>query len=491
MAVKSSPSPGGNAVRSVALTGLSTVIVSGAAAAVGVILAREFGRSAETDGFLAAYGVYLAIVIGAQAFRMVVVPELTRAAAAGRLADEAGAYLAALLVVAVPLSAVAVAAQGPLGEAITGSLPPESARLAGDALAWLVPAALAQVLAAVAASALAARDSYGVAALGYAAGAIAGVALFVALLDRGLIALAWGVALNAAITLGLPLTVLVARVGLRPGTLRLGRRLWLLLQGAATPLALQVTYLVGLRLAADLDVGDVTTLSYAYLFAATLVAATASSVSLVTSAPLTRRGLDDASAAHHVVDGAWVSLVPVAAGAGVFALAGERIVAGLLGNAYSGDVGRELGHLVVWLAPWMLVTVAYSLTLPLLFVVRRAGRLVPLAAAVVVVHVPVAWAGRELLGLPGIALALAVSAAVVVGDMLLAISPRALSLSLVGLARAGGVVAAAAAAAFGLGALAAGGTSGVVLGLVLFAGILAASASLGLRQAWAYLRALR
>ncbi|HSL65192.1 MAG TPA: hypothetical protein VK874_11090 [Gaiellaceae bacterium] len=463
--------------------------MSVAAAVVGLILAREFGRDAETDGFLAAYGVYLALVIAAQAFRMVVVPELTRAAAAGRLAGETGAYLVALLVVAVPASVVAIAAQGPLGDAITGSLPQRSATLAGDALVWLVPAAFGHVLAAVAASALAARDSYGVAAVGYAAGAVAGVALFVALLDEGLIALAWGVALNAAITLGVPLAVVATRVGLGVGTLRLGRRLWLLLQGAATPLALQVTYLVGLRLAAGLDVGDVTSLSYAYLFAATLVAATASSVSLVTSAPLTRRGLDEASAARHVVGGAWVSLVPVAAGAGAFALAGERIVGALLGDAYSGDVGRELGHLVVWLAPWMLVSVAYSLTLPLLFVVGRAGRLVPLAAAVVVLHVVVAWALRELLGLPGIALALAVSAAVVVADMLLAISPRTLALAAVGLARAGGVVALAALVAFGLGSLAEG-APGALLGLALFAAFLAATAGLGLRQAWGYLRGL-
>jgi len=50
-----------------------------------VLLAHRFGRTAATDGFLAAYGVYLVLILAAQAFRMVVVPELTRAAAAGKL----------------------------------------------------------------------------------------------------------------------------------------------------------------------------------------------------------------------------------------------------------------------------------------------------------------------------------------------------------------------------------------------------------------------
>ena len=49
----------------------------------------------------AAYGVYLVLVLGAQAFRMVVVPDLTRAEAEGRLGSEFRAYALAFLAVAV------------------------------------------------------------------------------------------------------------------------------------------------------------------------------------------------------------------------------------------------------------------------------------------------------------------------------------------------------------------------------------------------------
>src|SRR3954452_24295661 len=74
-----------SAVRSGALTGLAQIVIALAAAGAGALLAQKFGRTAETDGFLAAYGVYLVLVLAAQAFRMVVVPDLTRAASTASL----------------------------------------------------------------------------------------------------------------------------------------------------------------------------------------------------------------------------------------------------------------------------------------------------------------------------------------------------------------------------------------------------------------------
>ena len=73
----------GSAIRSAVATGASILSVSGAAAIAGAYLAHKFGRDARTDGFLAAYSVYLVIVLAAQAFRLVIVPDLTRASAAG------------------------------------------------------------------------------------------------------------------------------------------------------------------------------------------------------------------------------------------------------------------------------------------------------------------------------------------------------------------------------------------------------------------------
>ena len=244
---KGSPERGRSAVRSGAFTGLSYVILSLAAAVAGAFLAHKFGRSSETDGFMAAYGVYLVLVLGAQAFRMVVVPDLTRAEAEGRLGSEFRAYALAFLAVAVPATIITAAFSHFWGELITGRLPEESAAVAADALPWLVPAAFAQLIAALAASALAAKDSYVPAALGFALGGIGGVVFFVLAADSyGLVALAWGLALNGAIAIGLPMAVLLFRGNrlrlYRGVPLRLGYRLWRLLYGAAVPIALQGLY---------------------------------------------------------------------------------------------------------------------------------------------------------------------------------------------------------------------------------------------------------
>lgn len=480
-------------MRSGLLTGVSTVTVSGAAAVAGVLLAHKFGRTEETDGFLAAYTIYLVFVIGAQAFRFVVVPDLTRAAADARLGAETGAYSLAFLALALPASAVVIAFEGPLGDAITGSLPPEAGSTAGSALVWLVPGAFAQLLAALYASALAARDSYAVAAIGYSVGAVAGLALFAALADsHGLVSLAWGVALNGGITLAVLLAATALRGDARGGGSGrdVAKRLLRLAEGAAVPVASQGLYMVALRFAADIGVGKLTSLSFAYLLAAVLVAATASSLSLISAAPLTRRGLDARGAAAHVVHSSWLSLVVIAGAAGVFTLVGGRLVGAVLGEAYSGGIGDEVGQLVVYLAPWMVVSVAFSVTFPLLFVMERARALFPLALGALALHIPLTWGMREAFGLRGIELALAVSTLGVLVVLMMLVSPQMLALSVVGVGELALIVAAAAAVSFGALSFVIDGIPGALVGLALYMLLLAAARPRGLREAWSYVRAL-
>ena len=72
-----------SAVRSGLLTGVSTAVVSASAAIAGAILSRKFGHGVKTDGFFAAYAVYVAVVLVASALRVVVLPVFARARAAG------------------------------------------------------------------------------------------------------------------------------------------------------------------------------------------------------------------------------------------------------------------------------------------------------------------------------------------------------------------------------------------------------------------------
>ena len=101
-----------SALRSGALTGLAQIMVSLAAAGAGALLAHKFGRNSQTDGFLGAYAVYLVLILAAQSFRMVVVPDLTRASAEGRLGAESRAYAIAFLALAVPVCVLVAVSRG-------------------------------------------------------------------------------------------------------------------------------------------------------------------------------------------------------------------------------------------------------------------------------------------------------------------------------------------------------------------------------------------
>ena len=483
-----------SALRSGVATGASILTGSAAAAVAGAYLAHKFGRDARTDGFLAAYGVYLVIVLAAQAFRLVIVPDLTRASADERLPAEFVSYASVLLTLAVPATVLTGIFAGPFGDLLTGTLPPEAADIASSAVVWLVPAAFAQMLAALGASALAARDSYIVAAAAYALGAISGLVVFVALAgSHGLISLAWGLALNGALAAGIPFVALLRYghlLGPRSGGVAIWPRLLKLVQAAAVPIALQGLYLIALRGASGLGEGNQTSLTYAYLFAATLVAATASSLSLISSAPLTRRGLDAESASAHVLHAAWLSLTLIGAAAGVFTLVGGRVVSFVLGDAFAGDIGSDLGHLVVYLSPWVAAAVAFSVTFPLLFVLEKTRILVPLAALALAVDVPLSLGLRELLGLRGLVLALALATFVVVLALMAAVSLRMLVLTVRGLLRIALVVSTLTVAAFGIPDLVLGGFAAAVLGFALYVGALVALRPRGLVEAWRYVRVL-
>ena len=482
------------ALRSGLLTGLAQVVLALSAAGAGALLAHRFGRNAETDGFLSAYGVYLLLVLAAQAFRMVVVPDLTRAAEGGRLGGETRAYALAFLSLAVPVSVLVAVFSTQLADLLTGRLPARSADVAARALVVLVPAAFVQLLAALAASALAARDSYGTAAAGFALGGITSVVAFAALSgSHGIVSLAWALAAGAAVALAVPVAALLrdeALGGAWPERLRIGQRLWHLVEGAAVPVSLQACYLLALRFSAYLGVGRVTSFSYAYLAASTLVGATAFSLGLISSAPLTRRGIDPEAAGRHVVYAAWVSLVIVGAAAGVFALVGGRITGVVLGNAYGGGVGRQLGHLVVYLALWMLAWVGFAVTFPLVFVADKRWTLLPLAVLGFGICIPLGLGLRSLWGQPGLAVAVGLSTLVMAGGLMATIGWRTLAIAADGLARLALAVGAATAFAFGAPSLALSPVAAALLGLAVYALIVVALRPLGLSAAWAYVRGL-
>src|SRR5205823_3583935 len=141
--MQGSPEARRSAVGSGILTGISTAAVSASAAVAGAILSRKFGHGVKTDGFFAAYAVYIALVLVANALRVVVLPAFARARAAGRLGGEVGDWSIALALPVVPVLVLGLAAPHWIAGLLTSS--PSAQEQAAHLIPWLLPAAAAQI----------------------------------------------------------------------------------------------------------------------------------------------------------------------------------------------------------------------------------------------------------------------------------------------------------------------------------------------------------
>ena len=480
-----------------ALTAVSALVVMGASALAGVIIARELGRTDETDGFFAAYSVFIVIVLVAQAIRVAVLPALARARIDNRLGGELAGYAVALGVVALPLAIVAELAAEPIGALLTGDGSDAAQQAASDTLRLIVPAAVAQLFAGVAASGLAAMDDYATAAVGYALGGVLGITLILQRVgENGIAAVAWGMGLNAGVALVVPLAVLAYRArgtrmpasALRPSGPPIRSRLGAFVTATILPLALQLLYVICLPFAAREGVGAQTSFTYAYIGGAALVAVTASSLGLVTSVPLTRIGLEARSIVRHVVSTSWLALVVIGGAAGVVAASGAVLVENALGPAYAGDVGLEVARLIVAFGPWMAVSVGFSVAFPLVFVAGRTRSFPAFAVAGLALQLPLAWVGQTIAGLTGLALSLAVSTTLVLAALLWELD--VVGATARGLSRAASAVLAMTLVAFAVPSMLFGSLIAAVLGVVTYCAIIAVLRPRGLYESWRYLRSL-
>ena len=472
--------------------------MSGFAALVGVLIAREFGRTDETDGFFAAYGVFVVVVTASQAIRVAVLPSLARAQEERRLASTAVGFATALALVGLPLVLVALLAADPLAALLTGDESEVASAACGEALAWVLPAAVAHLFTGLAASTFAALDDYATPALGYALGSTAGLAYIFARTDEdGIVAVSRGMTVTALVGLLVPLVALAWKArrasmpaaAARPAGEPLHRRLAMFVAAAAIPLSLQLAYVVSIPFAGRLGSGAVTSFGYAYLAATTLAGITAFSIGLVSSVPLSRVELTAAAVARHVVASTWVALVVVGAAVGALALVGASLVEGVLGDAYGSEVGNEVTRLIVVLSAWIVAAVGVNVTFPLAFVAGRLRALPWIGLAALTAQLGLAWIGVELLELDGLAVSLAVSSFVVLAALLWQLD--AAGRGLCGVAVAAVAVTALTCAAFIPPGLVSRGVVGALGGLVLYGMLVALIRPRGLTASWAYLRALR
>jgi peptidoglycan biosynthesis protein MviN/MurJ (putative lipid II flippase) len=495
---KRTDSPGLGSLGTAAVTAVSLVVVNGFAALVGVIIAREFGRGDETDGFFAAYAVFVVVVTASQAIRVAVLPSLAHAQRERRLAATTAGFASALALVGLPLVLLSLLAPDQLALVLTGDGSEVARDTCAEALRWVIPASVAHLFAGLVASTFAALDDYGTPALGYAVGSAAGLAYIVARTDsEGIVAVSQGMAVTAGVGLLVPVAVLLWKArreampatAARPAGEPLRRRLAMFVAAAAIPLSLQLAYLVSVPFAGRLGSGAVTSFGYAYLAATTLAGITAFSIGLVSSVPLSRQSLTSAVVARHVVSATWVALVIVGAAVGALALGGAGLVEAVLGDEYGADVGDEVARLIVVFAAWTTAAVGVNVTFPLAFVAGRLRALPWIGLAALAVQLPLAWIGVEVLELDGLAFSLALSTLVVLAAVLAQLGAARTGLR--GVAVAAAVIAALTCAAFLPPALVARGAVAAAVGLVLYAALVAIVRPRGLTASWAYLRALR
>ncbi len=137
----------------------------------------------------------------------------------------------------------------------------------------------------------------------------------------------------------------------------------------------------------------------------------------------------------------------------------------------------------------MVVSVGVNVTFPLAFVAERLRALPWIGAGALAIQVLLAWVGVDALRAGRPRPVLAVSTLLVLAALLVQL--EAVERGLRGIAIAACVVSALVVVAYVPPSLVAGGLLGALVGLAIYVGLVALLRPRGLRESWAYLRALR
>jgi peptidoglycan biosynthesis protein MviN/MurJ (putative lipid II flippase) len=314
---------------------LATNVLGGLLALLIVVIAGEGPR---TDGFLAAYSLYLTFLLFGSTLRIGLVPLLgptTHEQSFRRLSAE---QVGRLVAVTALVCAASLPLAPLLGRAVAQAAAPEARETATISLLLLSGAAFCQVWAAALSAVLGAARRFAVSAALYTASSLVTVAVAALLMAViGIEGAPIGIVAGAASLLAGHLAYtrrfgFAPRVGWRAvGDAASWRLMGQALSAAAIPVALQLSVTISLT-AISGEVGAITAYTYAYLFTVVLTGVTASSVGLVTMpdlvAALAQRGREAAREYLRVITpfGAYL-YVPLAAGYAAF---GNPILSALL-----------------------------------------------------------------------------------------------------------------------------------------------------------------
>jgi len=447
---------------------VATLAMAAASGIQALLYLSSFGVNARTDGFFVAFALYASFGVFSQSIRVTSAPMLV--GDRPRLATRE--FALALVAIAIPVGLATIPLAGPLAGLLAPGVGDSGRGVAESALPILGLAMILQLWAAGGATVLAVRDRFDRIALSYIAGAVSGLVVYLAVSGpAGELSLGWSMLAMAVVTGAMMLEGVRSsrpaspapqhRLNLR----RVVRSVGLVLGSTLIYLAFNGLYVITLAFASNYGAGGATVLSYAYLFASYLVAATGFALGMSRIADMRRGALANwrEVIADTVPAGFRYSmLIGAPALAGLIA-GGASLIGEVLPSSFDASQIEQLKVFAALLCAWTVAALLVNLLLPALFALGRAKIVNILAPVVVILHIAVTALGGALFGVNG-----------VVGAFFVVPTAFAVVLLLVGAGRASGPIAAelgrdglrfglAAAACFGIGAFVG---SAVATGLV-------------------------
>lgn len=400
------PDEGRAVARSAAVTGIAQTTLLALGALLSIVILLRFGKNAETDGLLAAYGVYSVIVLFAQSFRTAAVARLVEGE---RRYEAYGRFLGGVLVLFAATGIAFGALGSPLATLLTGDLGPAAHDTARFTLLLLWPAAGAQLVSALTAAQLGVHGEFALPGAAFVIGSAIQIVLLLALSgplghDAAAVAIACGATLTAVLLMGrlIALGFRLNLADLRP-RIRTLRTLLQMLGGATAHLAVQLTYVVSLAFAARIGPGAVTLYSYAFFANSAIVGATSGSLALVLAAPIAD-GWDrrPRSLEPHLAVVSRAILMVMLPLIGAVALIGVPAIELLLGSTLSHADAVAIVGVMLALSGTMLASAVEPVPMLAAFATSRYGRVAIQALTMVAVQIAaaaVALAADSLVGL--------------------------------------------------------------------------------------------
>jgi hypothetical protein len=440
---------------------IATLVMGATSGVQALLYLSSFGINARTDGFFVAFALYTSFGVFSQSIRVTSAPMLV--GEQPRMSPVE--FAAALAAIAIPVGLATIPLAGPLAGLLAPGVGDGGRAVAESALPILGIATILQLWAAGGATVLAVRDRFDRIAFAYIAGALSGLVVYLAVAGpAGELSLGWSMLTMAVVTSAAMLDgVRMSHAGGGAGSAfprprRVVHCVWLVLGSTLIYLAFNGLYVITLAFASNYAAGGATVLSYAYLFASYLVAATGFALGMSRIADMRRGALADwrAVIADTVPAGFRYAMLIVAPALAALIAGGATVIGEMLPSSFDGSQVEQLRVFGALLCAWTVAALLVNLLLPALFALGRARVVNTLAPLVVVLHVAITALGGALFGING-----------VVGAFFLVPTAFAIVLLAVGAGRASGPIARelardglrftlAAAVCFGIGTLVGG-----------------------------------